>query len=118
MKLQWELLDQDKIWIDGLGLTNQLEDMSNEHLVNLKGWLIRHAPNFMLALMSDMYHAASHMNGEMAIDAIDGEIRQLEQQNAYLWMEERLLYRKINRLIDERRGYHYVRVLPQEASTN
>jgi cell division protein FtsB len=92
--------------------------MSDDHLMNLKGWLLRHAPWFQSSLMADMYYAVLHMNGEMAIDSIEREISQLENQNAYLWMEKRPLFQKINRLIDERQGYHYVRVLPQEASTD
>lgn len=113
MSPEWEDLEQDKLW-----LGQPISSLTDGHIVNLQGWLLRNASKFKSLCLRDMYRFSSTLGGEMAIDAMDTEIAQLEEQNPYLWMEERPLFKAIKRSIEERQGYHYVRVLPQEASTD
>jgi hypothetical protein len=99
----WEILGQDEIWINSVGREIQLEDMNDSYLVNLKGWLLRHAETYQHQQLNAMYLACQHLNGEMALDMIEAEMDSLGRQNALLWMERQPLYLAISRHIDKRR---------------
>lgn len=99
---EWELLDQDKIWVDGQGNVELLDEMDDKHLVNLKGWLLRNAAVYQLQMLNAMFQSSKSMGGEMALDAIDMEMDYLANKNPLLWMEEQELFQAINRVIAER----------------
>jgi hypothetical protein len=103
-----DLIDQDEVWCDSTGEVKPLTDLDDQHITNLKGWLLRNAPKLHSMRSSQMCYFAQHLNGEMALDAIDIEIGHHEQQNPFLWMEECPLLQAINRIIEERRIHGYV----------
>ena len=102
----WEDLEQDKVWLD-----KPLQSLTDDHLVNLYGWLFRNAYRFQAQLLRDMCYAVLHMNGEMAQDSVDAEIAQLEETDPLLWMEERPFFQALRREIYKRQGYHVCRVM-------
>lgn len=112
-----ELLDQTEVWYDGTDECFTLTEMEDEHLVNLRGWLLRNAPRLHNAALFEMHHAAGQMHGEVSQSIMDLAITILQVQNPHVWMEERPLFQMIDRIIYERRGYVYV-TIPEEASSH
>lgn len=108
------LLEQEELWIDGQREEHAITQMSDEHLANLKGWLLRNAPGLLFKRIADAYGFASHLNGEMAQDAMDSEISELEEKNPYLWMEERPLFIAIGREISKRQGFSVCRIIERD----
>lgn len=109
-----DLIDQDEIWIDGAGDTHAIVDMEDEHLVHLRGWLLRSAPQLHLQRIAHAFSFARTLGGDMAIDAMDEEIARLTEANSYVWMEERPLFLAINREIDKRQGVHVCRIIERD----
>ena len=105
----YEDLEQEETW-----LGNPLQDLTDDHVANLHGWLLRNASRFQSLLLRDMLYAVLHMNGEMAQDSLDAEIAQLEEANPYLWMEERPLFRALRREIWKRQGYSICRIIERD----
>lgn len=101
-----EELEQEEQW-----LGEPLQSITYDHLVNLRGWLLRNAA-IMLAIRTRSAHSfASTLNGEMAQDAMDLAITLLEGADPYLWMEERPLFQAIDREISKRQGFQVCRVI-------
>lgn len=106
-----ELLEQEENWVDAVGDVHVITEMDDDHLVHLRGWLIRNAPSLIASRLASAYSFASHLNGEMAQDAMDAEISVLEEANPHAWMEERPLFQAIDLEIDKRRGAYVCRVI-------
>jgi hypothetical protein len=109
-----ELLKQSEVWYDADGDRIVLSTMDNEHLANLRGWLLRNAVKLQAAEVADLRR--TQLYGTGLADAMqDFAASVVIGTHPLYWMEQRPLFLAIDRIINERRGYIYVRVIPQEA---
>lgn len=102
----WEDLEQEEIW-----LGKPLSSLEDDHLVNLKAWLLRHSGQFQDQMIFAMNRFTSTLGGEMAQDAMDSEIADTLGHHHLLWMEERPFFKALNREINKRQGIHVCRVI-------
>jgi len=109
-----ELLEQDEVWQSGDREILRIVDMKDDHLVNLKAFLLKHAFRYQSAVLQSMFTFASTLGGEMAQDAMESEISHVADKHALLWMEERPLYKAVQNEIFRRQGYSVCRIIEQE----
>jgi len=109
-----ELLEQDEVWQAGSGEVQRIAEMEDDHLVNLKAFLLRNAFRYQSAVLQSMFNFAAGLGGEMAQDAMESEIHQVTEKPAVLWMEERPLYRAVHNEIFRRWGYSLCRIIERE----
>jgi hypothetical protein len=109
-----ELLEQGEVWQSGDREILRIVDIEDDHLVNLKAFLLKHAFRYQSAVLQSMFHFAAGLGGEMAQDAMESEINQVTDKHALIWMEERPLYRAVQNEIFRRQGYSICRIIEQE----
>ena len=68
----------NKIWTTKEGRNIKIRDMSDQHLINTINMLRRFAKHVESEALSAAYSLEATLTGEMALDAIDSEIRRLE----------------------------------------
>jgi len=105
-----DLLEQTDVWFDGADERICVRDMDDEHLTNLRGWLLRNADRFHSFVIGRLYSLANQVGGEMALESLESAISEMQEENAYVWMEERPLFQAIDQEIDRRRGIHICQV--------
>lgn len=109
-----ELLEQGEVWQPGGGEILRIVDMDDDHLVNLKAFLLKHAFRYQSAVLQSMFHFAAGLGGEMAQDSMDSAIGEVSRLHPLLWMEERPLYKAVQNEIFKRQGYSICRIIEQE----
>lgn len=100
-----ELLDQDEIWYarqDGQLVVLRLDEMTQRHLANLRGWLLDNAGRAHSSEACALYGFASFIGGEQASYDLDAAIGALEEQDPREWMREKPLFQAITRRITGR----------------
>lgn len=95
---------QTKVWVTKEKQKIRLCDMRDSHLLNLRDFLICRAGVLQVNLLSRAYSFQSTLNGEIAIDAMDQEIRNLEEASSDEFLEEEFpIYRYLLLEIERRR---------------
>jgi hypothetical protein len=89
-----QLLDQGTWWMPNEGPPIKIEDMDPSYRINLTRWLFRRAELLknreVLSLLT-----GPQPSGDMACDAFDGMVSQIEESNAKVWLRETELMRKL-----------------------
>jgi len=95
-----DLLFQDKIWIDGTGLTVLLKDMRPSHRRNLIPFLERHAPRIKTAYEWSLAFGPQP-EADMASLAFEQECARLWELDPLDWMNETPLMIELRRREDK-----------------
>lgn len=99
-------LDQTRVWTTRAGITMTLEEMDPGHRCNLMAMMERQAGQFKWRYeWSFGLEVAMHDGGEMAHDALEGELSRIENTPAVEWMRETPLYRRLVELDEETKAY-------------
>lgn len=107
-----DLLEQEEFWLPLDSDTEvALTDLEDDHIVNLKGFLLRMSTRFHTDYLVAMWHFGSKLGGEEARDSAAQEIGQAARVPSLLWMERRPLYLAVCREINRRQGILTCRVI-------
>jgi hypothetical protein len=90
--------NKKKVWKTREGKEIEIKNMTDSHLMNTIKFLRRNANANMAKEIASAYSAASLMQGEMAIDAIERDIRIMEETSPDEYLQEFPIY---NALIKE-----------------
>lgn len=95
-----QILHQDEFWIDASGTRLRLTEMDPSHCANTIKWIIRTLPRLAEQDTFQMLSGPGP-SGDMANDAFDGELSQLEHiaGNAASWARETPLVKALQRRV-------------------
>jgi len=109
-----ELLRQSEVWYDADGERIVLAEMDDETIVALRGWLLQQAVKLQAVEVADLRRAQYYSADSDAAYAIRSiTLSLIIRTHPLYWMEQRPLFQAIDRIINERRGYVYVRILKE-----
>ena len=96
MKL-YEMLDQNKVWIDGQGVTHELKTMDPMHRDNVLAWLERRVDSLKAGYEFRLL-MGPQPGGDAASDCFDAAMDELMDMSDEEWFEELPLVRKLRKL--------------------
>jgi hypothetical protein len=112
-----DLLNQTEVWYDVDGARFVLKELDNESIITLRGWLFLNAHNLYIVQLLDLRIAARTRYDTAAQYMADFAVAAHQGLHPLYWMEQRPLFQAIDRIINERRSYVYVRILKEAGRT-
>jgi len=92
-------LMQDQMWTTREGVTLRLEDMTPDHRRNTLCWLRRHAAGLKFHYELSIIMSPMQPSGDMACDAFDAGLRELEEEPDAQWLNTTPLVLRLTGLV-------------------
>ena len=89
-------LEQEEVWRNYFGNDVRIDSMDERYVANLTAWLLRKAPAIQWSLYCEIAHFARQDHGDMAQDALDQMLYELEQPPLQ-WIRQRPVFKALER---------------------
>lgn len=89
------ITNQKKIWIDRVGNTHTVNLISIRYVKNLRAYLLRNSGLYLESYLWRAFLGAPYPRGEVAQDAVESAIAELEEMKPKTWMKHQPLYRQL-----------------------